>query len=416
MESTARTSPSDLREKIQRLSDHTKRTLQLPYDPFETLQESGGIRIWARGITGQIRIAGTDVSIYPKYVRQGEERSWPRSLFRMLQVSQSQAFVPQGHVPSESGPQEFLDLVAYGYVDALNIALARGVPQSYKEVEEFTPYLRGRMDPTRLYPVVITRPNMLFCRSGEMSTDIPLNRLLKWTCLFLSTRVLSRALSRELEQVSLHFEDVPPLLPPELVGNSIRLSGPQIHFYRAYTIARWLALGRGFQFYEGTAEIPGIILQSNQVFQDFVSGCLSRICRRRGGWTHKSLQYFQFACETGSNEKMETVPDECLFEGADLKLVIDAKYKGEAYKDTLRPASSDVYQVLTAARAAHAAKCMLVYPRRPQAPLEKWEVSGIGNPRHLFLLGIDPILLSERNGIEEVSSHIEDSIGAALSS
>jgi 5-methylcytosine-specific restriction endonuclease McrBC regulatory subunit McrC len=128
------------------------------------------------------------------------------------------------------------------------------------------------------------------------------------------------------------------------------------------------------------------------------------------------LQNLLFAKEKNTDRRMEAIPDECFFQNAKLKLVIDAKYKGDAYQDTLRPVSSDVYQVLTAARAADAEKCMLVYPGRPQASMEKWDVKGTGNPRHLYLVSIDPILLSERDGIGQVSSHIEDSIETALSS
>ena len=415
IESTSSIAPTELLDRVRRLSDRTKKALRLPYHPFDVVEEKNGVHLWAQGITGQIRLAGVDVSIYPKFVAAEVRERWSRSLFRMLQISRTRSFIPLDFVLGEGGPQEFLDLVAFGYVEALSVALARGIPQSYISNEDFVPYLRGRMDPSRIYPAAITKPGVVFCRTSEMNTNIPLNRLLRWACVFLSTRVVSHDLERELEQLSSIFEGIPAFIPPEMARGTIRLSGPQIHFLRAYTIAKWLAMGRGPQFYEGTDEIPGVLLHSDKVFQDFLGGCLSRICQHRTSWIHRPQQFHQLAQQVGSNNKMESVPDEGLYEGGVLKLVIDAKYKGDPYANETRPSPSDVYQVLATARAAGVDKCMLVYPRRPQTSLEHWEIRGVGHPRLLFLLGIDPILLADNGGTVQVLDHIERGIETALS-
>ena len=95
-------------------------------------------------------------------------------------------------------------------------------------------------------------------------------------------------------------------------------------------------------------------------------------------------------------------------------MVIDAKYKGDPYQEGIETANSDVYQVITAARAAGASKCMLVYPSRPSRSLEIWDISGSGNPTLLFLVGLDPLTLSRRDGVREVLSQLETSIEGAL--
>lgn len=406
----------ELARKIGKLSERTKRDLGLPYLPFESVLHSEGVLLYAKGITGQIKIGNIELSIIPKYVPYDSATTWSKTLLKMLEISKTKSFF---HISQVSGKQDrlvFLDILASGFIAALESALSRGLPQGYTEKSEYTPFLRGRIDAKRLYPSILSRPDLLYCHTGELTVDIPLNRLLKWACSYLSIRVSSASLKKELEQIFTQFENVPPILPREIISSSTRLPGTLIHFEEAFRIAKWLASGRGLTFSEGTQELPGVLLRSDVVFQDFVTGCISMICKKHPNWSHESQHVFPLAERIASKESFRTIPDEILFVDDTLRLVIDAKYKGNSVLEDLSPQISDVYQILAASRAANCEKSMLIYPNTIQRPPEEAKIIGTGNPQSVFLLGIDPLLLSNPNGSELLFSHFENSIVLALSS
>lgn len=405
-------SDKDVVKFFQKLNLKLK-SLGLPKDPFQ-LSNDNGVKIRAQGITGQIRVGNIDLMIIPKYLAKEKKEEWSKSLIKMLDISQSSKWHSRYHITRGSqGPLNLIDLIASYFVESLTEAIERGQPIGYVEKQLVSPYFRGRFDIKREAIIMTTKPYLVAIKVSTMTNDIPLTRLLKWACMFLQQKVIKPEIRQHLSHLTENFANVSNILPSLGTLERIRLGGPQLQYQKPFTIALWLAKQSGQIQYPKFAEVPGIVLRSDKVFENFVSGLLRRISMSKN-WTHYKQKSALLATNS-KNDTMNTRPDDLIYIDRNISLVLDSKYKGESESEKVDRQGADVYQLITSCRVAQCKRGVLVYPTYPEAELVEWKISSDGIPEKFFTIGINPALLSEKNGLTKIISSLEKNILTAIS-
>lgn len=406
-------SKSETQEIFQKLNLKFKKILGLKIFPFE-LSNNGSIGLRAKGVTGQIRIGNLDLIIIPKYLTNSEQENWSKSLLRMLEISHTGSFMPHHVTQGTQGSLNLIDLIAQYFVDNLASAVERGQPIGYIEKNLDSSFFRGRMNVSRESILMITKPQLVAITTTIMTNDIPLTQLLKWACVFLHNKVRSTTLRTKLNELIETFSNVSNTLPSLGTLERIRLGGPQIQYQKSFKIALWIAKQTGQIFTPKFSEIPGILLKSDKVFEDFISSLFNKITIQENSWTHLTQHHYLIA-ETTTN-RISVIPDDVISTNNNVILISDSKYKGDPSEDEIEQKREDVYQLLATCRATQCKRGLLIYPMSQLTPLTEWKVSNSGDPEKFFTLGITPSLLAKNTGLSEILQFLHENIRKVIQS
>jgi 5-methylcytosine-specific restriction endonuclease McrBC regulatory subunit McrC len=379
---SAVTLPSSTSEFIdfQKHAGRWKQRLGLSEEPFDVaLDHRKSVTVRARAVTGFVRIGRFQLEIAPKFLNPDGPlpTHWRLALWQILASVSNRPDLAEETTAAHVRIRSFPDLLGYVFVRSLREARLSGTPRGYVEVSADLRMMRGRIDFSRM-PQLITRPDRLPLVVDEYSTDIPVNRLLKWAAGELSRTVLSTALSRELMEERNAFEEV-ALDPPGLIEAERLVLPPQFKaFEPALEVSRLLLRGHTLQHGLGDRLAPGFLWNSAAVFESFMKRLVARAGRRlQLSFNDKSLR-LATSIPDRAILTLRTAPDARLIEPAG-QIVLDAKYKVWRQK----PKAADTYQVLAGARVAGADIAVLLYPSGMRRAPVHWQLHAAGHPQRL---------------------------------
>lgn len=392
-------------QSIEQAALAWKTRLGLATAPLEAIVDDKIIRVIASGATGVVPIEGYDVTIIPKYLSHDPSRSalWGQALLGMLSYSASNRFILEKDVTADSARElNFVDLIGSAYARALSTALEEGIPRGYTRLQKWQPTLRGRLISERLYPQLLIAPDQLPCEYACFTTDTPTNRLLKWAALQFATIVSRGYLADRLMNLAALMSGVQTSLPPLLMLERLKLSPQYRHCEPAMRLALWLAHSKGGQMKNGNTALPGILLDSAMVYEDFIIAALRRCCTfKKWGFRRTRLS---LAKPLTTGRGIESEPDAQIWEGNTIIAVADAKYK----KWRGAPTAENAYQVMADARLLSCKRAILVYPSPAancHAPIH-WRLQAEGNPMLLSAIFVDPLRVSEKAGFLSIVNGI----------
>lgn len=280
---------------------------------------------------------------------------------------------------------EVVPAVAHAFARAATRALARGLPHGYRETEETSMVVRGRIrasDQVRRHGL---RPFPVEIRYDEYVPDIPANQLLRAAAehlltlpglaiedrfpyarsqypanRFLETVAMLRRLLRRLSQVS---SFVPGRRPPK--PDAI----PRDTGWRAaLSLADLVLRDQSYELRKGSSAVAdGLFLWMSQIFEDFVAVALKRQLEEDGGGlcTPQDGRHGMMEDWEGPGKRFSLAPD-LVYErpGVDGQAapfaIIDAKYKtsGTALRE-------DIHEMLVYCTVFGARHGYLVSPGDP---------------------------------------------------
>ncbi len=390
-----------------------KRKLGRREDPLDIYSFGDVVSISARGVTGIFSIGNHDVTIIPKYLSTDPNRrmQWGAALIGMLTTIDPRHFLILGEVGTSRAPiRGFIDLIAYAFVKNLTRAFDEGIPKAYVRTQKCEPVLRGRIIPDKIYPQVLVTPHEIPCEYSTYHPNSVVARLLKWATNELRILTGTASIISQLDFMLSRMSSISTQLPSLLMLDRISL-GPQYrHIEPAFMIAKWLAKAKGGQYGSGASILPGILLNSDRVFEDFVLACLRRVCRLNR-WRFKR-SVLSMALPIGAGGRIRTEPDGQIFIDDRISLVLDAKYK----KWGTNVRAVNAYQVMAGARVMGCERGVLIYPtpsNSTQRPAT-WLVQGDGNPTLLSAVFIDPICMGQEVGLSVITEKLSDDLDEIL--
>lgn len=388
---------------IERASWQWKKRLGVARFPLEAKATGATVRIRASRVTGVVPVGSYELTIIPKYLAAIPAKSalWGIALLRMLSFSSSSKYIIVDDVSTQrSSTLTFIDLLARSYVNALTTALGEGVPRGYRKRTDLQPVLRGRLLVDKLYPGVLTAPHKLPCEYNEFVSDTPVTRLLKWAAVEFSKLVTRSSLADQLLSITTLLPEVTPSVPSLPTLDRLTLSPQYRHCEPAMRIALWLAKGKGGRYGNGESDIPGMLIDSAVVFENFVVEILKRVCLAKGWRFHRDVSTLAEPAVAG-DKIASTEPDGQIWIEGKIALVVDAKYKPWRGK----PTPENTYQIMAGGRVLDCKQVALIYPSADdhhQSPI-KWRLMGQGHPESMHAIFIDPIMMADLDGVRKIT-------------
>jgi 5-methylcytosine-specific restriction enzyme subunit McrC len=295
-----------------------------------------------------------------KRVADVELRITPKIGIRRLLWLLGHAQDPDGWRDEDVVPLAAVDdlvaALAVSFLAATRRALAAGVLQGYRTIEEALPVLRGRLREADQLRRRLGIAVPLEVRYDDYTLDIPENRILLAAALrLLRIPGLPMATQIGLRRVLTTLADVTPLTPgdtPPATADT-RLSR---RYQPALRLARLVLAGRSLDQPPGSTHASGFLFNLNKVFEDWLTAVLRRaLARHHGG--RLRIQYTDQLCD---GRQVPIRPDLVWEINGQPAAVLDAKYKRSTSGD--RP-YGDLYQMVAYCTALGLPAGHLVYAR-----------------------------------------------------
>ncbi|PRW65367.1 McrC family protein [Actinopolyspora mortivallis] len=323
------------------------RTVSLPEAVGRALAHSGIVdasphpdragywQLRAAGVIGTARITTDDdtvvVHITPKV-------PIARVLF-LLEYRRSCRIWLDETVPA-TDERDLLAVVARLYAARAEHAVRQGLMHGYRETDETTHVMRGRLRHSDQLRAHHGRPLPLEVTHDEHTTDITENRLLA-----SATRALLRIPTELPEDVRLRllhlrrrFSEITPLPRGQRLPNW-QHSRLNARYHHALRLAELVLRGSSVEHRPGHLAVHGFLVDTAKLFEDFVTVALRNALAEEPG--HSVLQEHGHLDE---NHAIPLTPDFVHYApSGEPRAVVDVKYKAE------RPSgypNADLYQML----------------------------------------------------------------------
>lgn len=348
---------------VCRFSDDHARALAAT-DLVEIRPEGGDHwRLLPRGMVGAVRIGDLQVQVNPK------SRVGIQHLLFLLGYAENPGFRPE-QVSAESHDQLWPAL-AESLARSVERALARGVLQGYRTVDESLRTVRGRI---RIGDQISSRPGMLMpleVTYDEFTVDTAENRILRSAlrCMARVARV-----DPDVRRRLLHLDG-------RLEGVSLLRRGQSLPRWlpnranERYQPALWLAAtvlkNASARTGPGGLPVASFVVSMWSVFEQFVTVALTEALAAQPGRTKRQFTTFLDEPRSGrasGDIRMDVDIVQCDFWGRPT-VVYDAKYK--AASPTGRYANADHYQMLAYCTALQVPVAWLVYAQGAGTPTQR---------------------------------------------
>ena len=240
----------------------------------------------------------------------------------------------------------------------------KGLYRTYRDENEKLPFVRGRIDMVK----VTSRPwdPSLMCHYEDHTTDVEENAIILWTLstILRSGYCTSRSLNqvRQAYRVLSRFVDLSPFSYTDCVGRLYNRLNDD--YEPMHGLCRFFLEGTGpCQGYGKHRMIP-FIINMPKLFENFVANWLSARLEKTRRYRLFIQKHKSVIGTLGSlNMHIDLVVQD--LEEMEAYLVADTKYKAP---DKLN--KSDIYQVVTYAKAMNCTEAVLVYPTAPGEALD----------------------------------------------
>ena len=384
--------------------------LGLPTDPIRIdYKTDGSVMLRAEQVTGVIRAGNLDLEIAPKFLQSAKE-GWQEVLWQILSLVEGGLIDAADTSAAVQDNIGIPDLLADMFIASFTIGSARGLPRRYRSQNAEGPVLRGRFDQSRIVQWS-AQPWIVPFIEDALSYDTDAARLFKWTASTLFGMVHSPVRARALRAIyeNLSFASNRP--PHPLDAHRVQLGSQYRALSPALLVSLLVLQGQGIRHMHGDLTASGFLWNSDEVYERFVYWLCQKVAHTRGAHVDKRTIAFGEII-AGSGYRLETTPD-VVFRGPDNSpfAVIDAKYK----RFGNRPKASDTYQLIAAAHVLGREKVALTYPAEAHRVATTWRVRSALGGRQLELtaLPLDLMVLTKRNGLEELTRVIENWLSPA---
>ncbi|MBY9078941.1 McrC family protein [Paenibacillus sp. CGMCC 1.18879] len=405
------TSEREIKEKLTQITkanNYWKKKLGLAFPPFETMVNGKFLDVYAKGVTGFVRIDDINVEVKPKFLDNSDDsQHWRVALTKALLITNQQSMLDRNFTSSSESNSAFLDLMAETFYNSLKSGIEQGLSKSYKVEKELLNHYKGKYD-TRSITSLFTHPHLIPCVYDEYTEDHLLNQLFKWTASELAKSVLSIDLSNRLieleNMISANNVSNFDLLQVE----NIYLSPQYNYLEDALQISKLLLQNKSLEHADGSSELRGFLWNSAVVYEGLIKSAIRNICRKSHyTFSDASFTFVEIVEASGAlpqKTQLRTSPDVRIMDNGASRYLIDAKYKVW----TKQPKNEDIYQVMAGARVVDCPMVVLMYPKTKQnEDILIYNIRGRGNPLVLGAVFVDISLLAESQGYTKFVNSIE---------
>ena len=226
--------------------------------------------IQVRGYVGLLPVTPrTQLEILPK-VGPVDTSRW--LLLNMLRHVQQSPFRTLSDAHTRAIELPLWEVFIRAFLDTVEPLIRQGIQQAYVSVDSNERFWKGKFQSIRQQRENAWHAERLAVTYDKRTADVPANRILKTTLIYLSEQTTQAALQRRLGQLIWAFDEVSTTecIPDEL--RSVRQSSRL--FLRYHAALRWaeaLLQGRGYGLQTGQTPSLSLLFLMEQVFEDYVA-------------------------------------------------------------------------------------------------------------------------------------------------
>lgn len=340
----------------------------------EGVLEHGRKGLRARGVVGVIVAQGCQLEILPKIEGLGEREASDdalrRRLIHMLAVVHDLR-IDAGSLAQLGWQKDtILELLIRLFCTRLMETVRTGLPRRYLDHADDLPALRGRLDVTRQFSRHAVTPHRLACRYDELSSDIPLNQVMRAAVTRLQHVAQAPDNQRILRELGFAYADVSDVSIPALRWDQITLDRTNQRWSELLSFARLLLTDRHQQTTAGVIDGHALLFEMNALFEQYVTRLVTRALAS-SGYRVAAQGGHRDCLFDGGTGRFRTKPDLIIRHGDRTVLVIDTKWKRMVPRidDPKQGVSqADVYQLMAYSQLYRCPNVMLLYPHHGDLP------------------------------------------------
>jgi len=393
-----------------------KRRLGLRSDPFQFRGSATGIEFQASGLAGTLSLREVSIEIIPKFVFEPELLPiWNTSTLFLLEALAGKHVISLLAQRQQWKAHRVVDLIAHAFADAAERGLRDQPIHIYRQTEESSVVLRGRLNIARQAQTIVHAPHLLECDVDHLDVDNPFNDVLKWAATALAGLATEASLKERLTGIA---HAIPGNAERSVAQRHNRLvPPPQFQAWSdALELARLLASGMTLSSNGGRTSGYSLLFNMERAFERFVEVALARVLQASGdreltssrqAWTTYAEPDFPGGRRLGCR------PDNLLRRRGTPVMVVDAKYKlldrdlTRAQEETGTPISEDIYELVAGMFAHNCHAGLLIYPasslsEAKASKIRTWRLNVFGTTVRIGALPVNLLSLGSRTELAEL--------------
>jgi 5-methylcytosine-specific restriction endonuclease McrBC regulatory subunit McrC len=375
-------------------------------------------------LAGSLSLPEISLEIVPKFILDPANlNAWNASTLFLLEALAGRHVVSIAAERQQWKSHHILDLIANAFADAAERGLREQRIQVYRQSEESSVVLRGRLNLPRQLRNLVRAPHLLECDVDQLDAENAFNDVLKWAATILARSAREQTLRARLDSIA---NTVPGDANRSAAFRHLRLLPPPQ--FRAWTdalqLARLLACGQTFSNVGGRTSGYSLLFNMERAFERFVEYGLARTLRKRGGiaLTAHRQEWARYALPDGGGIRpLGCRPDNVVKRNGVPVLIVDAKYKlledefSGNDDNRAAPTSTDIYELLAGMLAHRCTLGLLVYPgatdpQRFDSPTRTWVIDSFGTKLRVGAVPVNLLSLRSRADVDRALAHLGQQI------
>ncbi|MBU8792466.1 McrC family protein [Oceanobacillus caeni] len=349
----------------------------------ENIVEIGIHRLRFINLVGIIQLKTVRIEILPKLDENLESNSFNRrSLLNMLRVTKQLPVQLNNRTTSEFEKVDLSHLLAYLFVTEMYKTLRRGLYRSYEQKTDNLKHLKGRLLVSQHIKKNVYQSVNAYCEFDELSTNVPLNQVLKAALKIIKPFVKQGSLHTQMWMIFEMLDEVDDLYGIEQSFlDSIEINRQNQHYEGVLQLA--IAIIQSTIMSSGVSKQIAFsyLFKMNDLYEAYVGECLKKLLAPT--FYKVDLQHQQkrlLVNVFSGRENISLKPDFVVSRMEQNEqipiMILDTKWKSIFTGSRLNYNQGDIYQMyayITAYKTAQ--RCIILYPAlNEQGLLPKWLV------------------------------------------
>lgn len=327
-------------------------------------------QIRAKNYVGVIRFGETVVNILPKvFKQQGEPNETDLQqihahLLWWLSYNSKIQF-PKSWSNFNDIKSDFFEILIYSFANYTKTTLTKILYQTYQEVENELPYMKGRLNMSQYIQRNLSqgRWHQLSCVYSSFELDNRFNRIIKYVAKLLLFATQSQQNKRLLSDIVFMLNDVQDKRMIAADCEKVHINPLYEELLPILDYCRLFLTNSTVLRYKNELEVFAFLLPMEVIFEDFVAGFLKRHFNDHLK-TIKTQKSDKYLATNNLDEKIFQIRHDIFIERfKKTPIIIDTKYKRLKRKDKKNGVSqSDMYQMVSYAIRRGCTDVKLIYP------------------------------------------------------
>jgi 5-methylcytosine-specific restriction enzyme subunit McrC len=317
---------------------------------------------------GLVQLGDLTVEVLPKlYGREFDVGSSRNALVKMLRKAGLLKVHKIGGANISTQKHTLLDIFIIDFCDQLNVQLVQGKLRQYIALEENLPLVRGKLLVNYQMRHNLAHKERLFCQYDELSEDILINQIIKYTLTLLLPKCRSDKARKAVIQLLYSFDSISNIQTTSDDLAFLVVDRITARYGRVIEFCRMFMQGLAPDLHAGKQEAFALMFDMNVLFENWVASLLKPVAHKH----HLTLKeqgprkYLAYRADL-DKPVFQMKPDISLLDTTGRPVLIaDAKWKLLAPNEAkLGVSQADLYQMQAYANRYQVQNLMLVYPQQ----------------------------------------------------